>query len=34
VPGLRQARHRRRERNLDLKQGTLPLTEGETVVSN
>jgi transposase InsO family protein len=31
---LAQARHRRRERNLDLKQGTLPLTEGETVASN
>jgi hypothetical protein len=31
---LAQARHRRRERNLELKQGTLPLTEGETVASN
>ena len=31
---LAQARHRRRERNLELHQGTLPLTEGETVASD
>jgi putative transposase len=31
---LAQARHRRRERNLELKQRTLPLTEGETVASD
>jgi transposase InsO family protein len=30
---LAQARHRRRERNLGLEQGTLPYTEGETVAS-
>jgi len=31
---LFQARHRRRERNLALRQGTLPLMDGETVTSN
>jgi transposase InsO family protein len=30
---LSQARHRRRERNLELRQGTLPLEDGETVTS-
>jgi putative transposase len=30
---LAQARHRRRERNLGLEQGTLPFTAGETVAS-
>jgi putative transposase len=30
---LAQARHRRRERNLGLQQGTLPLTAGEAVAS-
>jgi hypothetical protein len=28
---LAQARHRRREKNLGLQQGTLPFTVGETV---
>ena len=31
---LFQARHRRRERNLQLRQGTLPLEGGEAVTSN
>ena len=31
---LAQARHRRRETNLELRQGTLALTEGEAVASN
>jgi putative transposase len=31
---LFQARHRRRERNLELEQGTLPLEGGEAVCSN
>ena len=31
---LFQARHRRRERNLELRQGTLPLEGGEAVSSN
>jgi transposase InsO family protein len=31
---LSQARHRRRERNLQLRQGTLPLERGEAVTSN
>jgi putative transposase len=31
---LSQARHRRRERNLELRQGTLPLEGGEAVTSN
>ena len=31
---LLQARHRRRERNLKLRQGTLPLEGGEAVTSN
>lgn len=31
---LSQARHRRRERNLELRQGTLPLESGEAVSSN
>lgn len=31
---LSQAWHRRRERNLQLRQGTLPLEAGETVTSN
>jgi transposase InsO family protein len=31
---LFQARHRRRERNLELRQGTLPLEAGEAVTSN
>ena len=31
---LSQARHRRRERNLQLRQGTLPLEVGEAVPSN
>jgi transposase InsO family protein len=31
---LLQARHRRRERNLELRQGTLPLEGGEAVASN
>jgi transposase InsO family protein len=31
---LSQARHRRRERNLQLRQGTLPLEGGEAVISN
>jgi putative transposase len=30
---LAQARHRRRERNLELRQRTLPFTEGESVAS-
>jgi hypothetical protein len=30
---LAQARHRRREKNLGLQQGTLPLTAGETVAN-
>jgi hypothetical protein len=30
---LSQARHLRRERNLELRQGTLPLEDGETVTS-
>ena len=31
---LAQARHQRREKNLELQQRTLPLTEGETVASD
>ena len=31
---LDYTRHHRRETNLQLKQGTLPLTEGETVASS
>ena len=31
---LCQARHRRRERNLQLRQGTVPLEGGEAVTSN
>ena len=30
---LAQARHRRKEKNLGLQQGTLPLTAGETVAN-
>ncbi len=31
---LTQARHQRKEKNLDLQQRTLPLTEGEDLASN
>src|SRR5262245_38113506 len=31
---LAQARHRRKEKNLELQQGTIPFTEGENVASN
>jgi putative transposase len=31
---LAQARHRRRERNLELKQGTLPYAEGESIATS
>jgi hypothetical protein len=30
---LAQARHRRKEKNLSLQQGTLPLTAGEAVAN-